>query len=78
MTEKRRPNSYGWVMVAAATYSLIVSNGLSTTGIPVFYKPLREEFVRMGWVDASFAESFIANAANITFIMSGVFSLAAG
>jgi MFS family permease len=78
MIEKRRPNSYGWVMVAAATYSLIVSNGLSTTGIPVFYKPLREEFVRMGWVDANSAESFIANAANITFIMSGVFSLAAG
>jgi MFS family permease len=70
--------SYGWIIATTAIYALIVSNGLTTTGIPVFYKPIREEFVRIGAVDAASAETFIANAANITFIASGVFSLLAG
>jgi MFS family permease len=67
-----------WVIAGIAIYALIVSNGLSTTGIPVFYKPIRDEFVLIGSVDAAQAETFIANAANITFIASGVFSLLAG
>ena len=68
----------GWMIAGVAIYALIVSNGLSTTGIPVFYKPVRDEFVLIGSVDAAQAETFIANAANITFIASGVFSLLAG
>ena len=28
---------YGWVIVAVATLALVVSNGLSIGGIPVFY-----------------------------------------
>jgi MFS family permease len=70
--------SYGWTIVAVATFALVVSNGLAIGGLPPFYKPLREEFVAIGAVDAARAESFIANAANITFLMSGVFSLLGG
>jgi MFS family permease len=71
-------NSYGWVIVVVATLSLVVSNGLAIGGLPPFYKPIREEFVRIGAVDLTRAESFIANCANITFLMSGVFSLLGG
>ena len=61
--------SYGLMIVVVATLSLVVSNGLAIGGLPPFYKPIREEFVRIGAVDASHAESFIANCANITFLM---------
>ncbi|MFZ1700598.1 MAG: MFS transporter [Pyrinomonadaceae bacterium] len=71
-------NSYGWVIVAVATLTLVISNGLSIGGLPPFYKPIREEFVALGMVDASRAESFIATGANVTFLMSGVFSLIGG
>ncbi|MFM9903286.1 MAG: nitrate/nitrite transporter [Pyrinomonadaceae bacterium] len=70
--------NYGWVIVAVATLALVVSNGLSIGGLPPFYKPMRDEFVSIGTIDAAFAESFIANCANITFLMSGVFSLIGG
>lgn len=64
--------------MAVATLSLAVSNGLSIGGLPPFYKPLREEFVASGAVAAAHAETFIANSANITFLLSGVFSLIGG
>ncbi|MFN0278989.1 MAG: nitrate/nitrite transporter [Pyrinomonadaceae bacterium] len=70
--------SYGWVIVVVATLSLVVSNGLAIGGLPPFYKPIREEFVAIGAIDALRAESFIANCANITFLLSGVFSLIGG
>ena len=76
MTEPRP--AYGWVIVLVATLALVVSNGLAITGLPPFYKPIRDEFVAIGAVDASHAETFIANCANITFLMSGVFSLLGG
>src|SRR6478672_12535662 len=73
-----RNSSYRWIIVAVAMLALIVSNGLSIGGLPPFYKPMREELVALGAVDPSRAESFIAAAANITFIMSGVSSLIGG
>lgn len=69
---------YGWVIVAVATLALVVSNGLSIGGIPVFYRPVREDFVAAGTVAASGAESFIAFGATLTFFFSGVLSPAAG
>ncbi len=76
----KKPDSptYGWVIVGISTLALIVSNGLSIGGMPPFYKPIREEFVAIGAIEAARAESFIANGANITFLMSGVFSLLGG
>lgn len=64
--------------MAVATLSLAVSNGLSIGGLPPFYKPLREDFVSSGAIAAAHAETFIANSANITFLISGVFSLIGG
>lgn len=78
MDANSRGTSYGWIVLAVATLALVVSNGLAIGGLPPFYKPIREEFVTLGAVEASRAESFIANAANITFLMSGVFSLIGG
>ena len=74
----QQSRSYGWVIVAVSTLALIVSNGLSIGGLPPFYKPMREELVALAAVDPTRAESFIAIAANITFIMSGVSSLLSG
>src|SRR5207247_2283965 len=76
--EDRDRAPYSWVIVAVATLALVVSNGLAIGGLPPFYKPIREEFVAIGAVDGAYAESFIANCANITFLMSGVFSLLGG
>ncbi len=76
MSESRNP--YGWVIVGVATLALVVSNGLSIGGFPPFYKSIREEFVLIGAVDQAHAETFIANGANIVFLMSGVFSLLGG
>ncbi|MBX3293954.1 MAG: MFS transporter [Acidobacteria bacterium] len=70
--------AFAWAILAVATFALLVSNGLSISGLPPFYKPIREEFVATGIVNASVAETFIANGANITFLMSGLFSLVGG
>lgn len=75
---ERRNTPYAWVILAVSTLALVVSNGLSIGGLPPFYKPIREEFVALRAVEAAYAESFIANAANITFLMSGLFSLIGG
>jgi MFS family permease len=78
MEKPENSGTYGWVVVAVSTLALVVSNGLAIGGLPPFYKPIRDEFVAAGAVDAGRAESFIAVAANITFLMSGVFSLLGG
>jgi MFS family permease len=69
---------YAWAILGVTTFALMVSNGLSISGLPPFYKPIREEFVASGFVGSAIAETFIANGANITFLMSGLFSLIGG
>lgn len=69
---------YGWVIVAVSTLALIVSNGLAIGGIPVFSKGIRDDFVALGAIPQAGAESFIANCSNITFLMSGLFSMLGG
>jgi MFS family permease len=69
---------YGWAIVAVATLALVVSNGLSIGGIPVFYKSIREDFVASGSVAGANAESFIAFGATLTFFFSGALSPIAG
>ena len=76
--DDRRAVYYGWIIVAVATLALVVSNGLSIGGIPVFYKSIREDFVTAGVVGANQAESFIAFGASLTFFFSGVISPFAG
>ncbi len=69
---------YGWVVLAVATLALVVSNGLSIGGIPVFYRSIREEFVSSGAVAPEQAESFIAFGASLTFLFSGLISPLSG
>src|SRR5436190_5961359 len=79
MSEQTRgPIYYGWIVVAVATLSLVVSNGLSIGGIPVFYKSIREDFVASGAVAGDRAESFIAFGASLTFLFSGLVSPLSG
>ena len=78
MIERTRNFFYGWMIVAVATLALVVSNGLSIGGIPVFYKPMREDLVAAGTVAGDAAESFIALGATLTFFFSGVLSPLAG
>ena len=58
--------------------ALVVSNGLSIGGIPVFYRPMREDLVAAGSVAAANAESFVAFGATLTFFFAGVLSPVAG
>src|SRR4029079_11980257 len=67
-----------WLIVAVGTFGLIVSNGFSIGGIPVFYKAIQDDLIARGAIDASHAQTFISNCANITFFMSGVFSMLGG
>lgn len=69
---------YGWVILGIATFALIVSNGLSIGGFPVFFRPIREEFVAAGAIPADRAESFIAFGASLTFLTAGLISPFAG
>jgi MFS family permease len=73
-----KPPVGGWTILVIATAALVISNGLAIGGLPPFYKPVREEFVLLGVIDPARAETFIANSANITFLMSGVSSLLGG
>ena len=78
MSPERTRFYYGWIIVGVATLALVVSNGLSIGGIPVFYKSIREDFVARGIVAANLAESFIAFGASLTFFFSGIISPFAG
>jgi MFS family permease len=69
---------YGWVIVAVATLALIVSNGLSIGGIPVFYKPIQEDLLRLGSVTSDTADRVTGDAASLTFLLAGIFSLVVG
>ncbi|MBX7171791.1 MAG: MFS transporter [Pyrinomonadaceae bacterium] len=75
MTENKQTSFfYGWIILAIGFLALIVSNGLSIGGIPVFYKWIREDFVASGTVSPTQAESFIAFGATLTFWVAGISS----
>jgi MFS family permease len=76
--DKTGANGYRWVILAIATVGLVISNGLAIGGIPVFYTPMRLELTSIGSVPEAGAQSFIANGAIITFLMSGIFSFVGG
>jgi len=67
-----------WTIVVVSTLALIVSNGLAIGGMPVFSNAIKAEFLAGGLISRDLAETFLANGANLTFIMSGVFSLIGG
>lgn len=69
---------YGWVIVVISTFSLLVSNGLSIGGIPVFSEWIRNEFVSTGAIAADGAQSIVANFGVFTFLTAGLTAPIAG
>ena len=69
---------YGWVIVAISTFSLLVSNGLSIGGIPVFSEWIRNEFIATGAIAADRAQSIVANFGVFTFLTAGLTAPIAG
>lgn len=69
---------YGWVIVAVSTLALVVSNGLSIGGLPVFYKPMLADLVASGAVEADKSQSLVGGAAGLTFLLAGIFAPIAG
>src|SRR5687768_15694610 len=78
MTSTQTRFYYGWVIVGIATLALVVSNGLSIGGIPVFYKPIQEDLLGLGTMTAETADRITGDGASLTFILAGVFSLVVG
>lgn len=62
---------YGWLVVAVSTFAMLVTNGLSVGGLPIFFKPLMTD---LGITD----RSVIGTATAITFLISGGLSPVVG
>jgi len=69
---------YGWIIVAIATFALLISNGLSIGGLPVFYKPIQEDLLQIGSVTAQTKDAVTGLGAGLTFLLAGVFSFVIG
>lgn len=80
MTKKNWRNKffYGWVIVAVATLALLVSNGLAVLGIPVFYKHIQEDLIRLGAVAPDRIQTVYGFAPAMTFLLAGFFAPVAG
>ncbi len=69
---------YGWIIVAISTLALVISNGLSIGGLPVFYKPIQEDLLAIGSVTAQTKDAVTGLGAGLTFLLAGIFSLVIG
>jgi MFS family permease len=69
---------YGWIIVGISTLALLVSNGLSIGGIPVFSEWVRNDFVASGAMAADKAQSIVANFGVFTFLTAGLTAPFAG
>ena len=69
---------YGWIIVAISTFALLISNGLSIGGLPVFYKPIQEDLLQLGTVTAQTKDAVTGLAAGLTFLLAGIFSFIIG
>lgn len=69
---------YGWIIVVIATLALLVSNGLSIGGIPVFYKFVQNDLVASGAVTSEKIQSVYAFGPALTFLLAGFFAPVAG
>lgn len=78
MISGERKFLHGWIIVAISTLAMMISNGLSIGGIPVFYRPLLDDLVRTGAATPQLAPSVIGTAASLTFLTAGLFSPVAG
>lgn len=80
MTENKQSSGlfYGWVIVAVGILALIVSNGLSINGIPIFYKFVQGDLVNSGAIQPDKIQSVYGIAPALTLLLSGFFSPIAG
>lgn len=79
MTEiKQNRSHYGWVIVAISTFALLVSNGLSIGGIPVYYKFVQQDLVASGAVEQAHIQSVYGTAPALTFLLAGFLAPIAG
>lgn len=79
MSETRQHNFfYGWVIVGISTLALLISNGLSIGGIPVFYKFVQGDLVASGAVPQSEIQSVYGLAPALTFLFAGFLAPVAG
>ncbi|HNQ16054.1 MAG TPA: MFS transporter, partial [Pyrinomonadaceae bacterium] len=79
MTERDKSRFfYGWIIVAISTLALVVSNGLSIGGIPVFYKFVQTDLVALGSVEQAKVQSVYGLAPALTFLLAGFLSPVAG
>jgi len=69
---------YGWIIVGISTLALLISNGLSIGGLPVFYKPIQEDLLQIGSVTAQTKDAVTGLAAGLTFLLAGIFSFIIG
>ncbi|MEQ1605231.1 MAG: MFS transporter [Pyrinomonadaceae bacterium] len=78
MTKPAGKFFYGWYIVAICLLALVVSNGLSIGGIPVFYKFVQNELVANGSVPQDRIQSVYGYAPAITFFLAGLLGPLAG
>ncbi len=69
---------YGWIIVAISTLALVVSNGLSIGGIPVFSEWIRNDFIASGAIPADKAQTIVSNFGVFTFLVAGLTAPFAG
>ncbi len=75
---KKNKIFYGWAIVAVATLALVVSNGLSIGGIPVFSEWIRNDFIASGAISADRAQTIVSNFGVLTFLVAGISAPFAG
>jgi sugar phosphate permease len=63
---------YGWIVVAVATFALVVSNGLAINGIPIFYKFVQSDLVASGAVPAAGIQTVFGIGPALTFFLAGL------
>lgn len=76
--KSQRSFFYGWVIVGVSTLALVISNGLSIGGIPVFYKFVQGDLVSTGAVSADRIQSVYGIGPALTFLLAGFFAPVAG
>lgn len=67
---------YGWFIVAFSTLAMVVSNGLTVGGLPIFFKPMTDELLSLGAITE--AKSFTGAIGGVTFLVGGLFAPVAG
>ena len=75
--EQSKSFAYGWLIVAVSTLAMLLTNGLSIGGLPVFFKPLLTDLAGLGTVKPG-DRSVTAFASSITFWTAGLAVLLAG